>query len=151
MQSGAMSPDSAQLPRRFLVLHGWQNHRPSHHWQWLLVEELRSRGEQVLYPQLPDPDRPSLGTWTDILLAELDMLGDGERIVIAHSASVPLWLHTAPVVAATRPVDRVLLVAPPSRDMLAQHDAIAEFAGVTVDAAAAGTASTSMRLVCSAD
>jgi hypothetical protein len=26
---------------RFLVLHGRQNRRPQHHWQWQLVEALR--------------------------------------------------------------------------------------------------------------
>lgn len=71
--------------RRFLVLHGWQNHRPRQHWQWQLVEALRSDGEQVLYPQLPDPDRPSLDLWIEVLRAELAQLGDGERVVLAHS------------------------------------------------------------------
>ena len=33
--------------RRFLVLHGWQNHRPAGHWQWLLAEALRAGGEQM--------------------------------------------------------------------------------------------------------
>lgn len=48
-----------------------------------------------------------------MLIAELEQLGRGERIVIAHSCSVSLWLLTAPEIAWRQPVDRVLLVAPP--------------------------------------
>jgi predicted alpha/beta hydrolase family esterase len=134
--------------RRFLVLHGWQNSRPRHHWQWQLVEELRRGGEQVLYPQLPDPDRPSLALWTELLLAELDQLGSEERVVIAHSAGVMLFFSAAPLIAQTRPIDRVLLVAPPSRQVLARHPAIAQFADIQVDARAVHSAAGSVRLVC---
>jgi len=74
--------------RRFLVLHGYQNHRPAGHWQWLLTEQLRTAGEQVLYPQLPAPEQPSRADWTALLRAELAQLGTGERVVVAHSLGV---------------------------------------------------------------
>ncbi|MGH3494745.1 MAG: hypothetical protein ACRDQ1_16130 [Sciscionella sp.] len=45
----------AVTPRRFLLLHGYGNHPPVGHWQWLLTEQLCRRGEQLRYPQLPDP------------------------------------------------------------------------------------------------
>jgi hypothetical protein len=32
--------------RRFLVLHGWPNHRPHEHWQWQLTGTLRSEGNR---------------------------------------------------------------------------------------------------------
>lgn len=99
--------------RRFLVLHGVENWRPREHWQWWLVDQLRSRGEQVLYPQLPSPSSPALDEWLAVLHGELAMLGDGERIVVAHSCSVALWLLAAPELAAGERVDRVVLVAPP--------------------------------------
>lgn len=99
--------------RRFLVLHGVGNRRPRNHWQWWLTEELRSRGEQVLFPQLPRPDSPALDEWLEVLHGELAQLGDGERIVIAHSCSVALWLLAAPEISPEERVDRVLLVAPP--------------------------------------
>jgi predicted alpha/beta hydrolase family esterase len=135
------------MTRRFLVLHGWQNRRPQHHWQWQLVESLRAAGEQVLYPQLPDPDSPSRELWTALLHAELAQLGPGERIVIAHSLAVPLWLHSAPTLDAGERVDRVLLVAPPSPDVLAGHREVAAFATVPHDKAAIERASVSTRLV----
>ncbi len=137
--------------RRFLVLHGWQNRRPTGHWQWQLVEALRSDGEQVLYPQLPDPDRPSLAAWTEVLHAELAQLGRGERVVVAHSLSVSLWLHAAVDLPVQERVDRVLLVAPASPSVLARHPEVAEFASVRHDAEALRAAAGSTRLVCSDD
>jgi predicted alpha/beta hydrolase family esterase len=89
------------------------NSRPSAHWQWWLAEELRSRGEQVLYPQLPSPDSPGLDEWLTVLHGELAQLGGGERIVVAHSCGVALWLLAASELGPDERVDRVALVAPP--------------------------------------
>jgi predicted alpha/beta hydrolase family esterase len=111
--------------RRFLILHGIENHRPPGHWQHWLAERLRSRGEQVLYPQLPDADEPAAAVWNDLLEAELAMLGDGERVVICHSLACTLWLARAagdPHAGA----DRALLVAPPAPAVVA--DAAPSFA-----------------------
>jgi predicted alpha/beta hydrolase family esterase len=94
-------------------LHGVENWRPRNHWQWWLTEELRQRGEQVLYPQLPSPSSPVLDEWLAVLHGELGQLGDAERIVVAHSCSVPLWLLAAPELSAEEQVDRVALIAPP--------------------------------------
>ncbi|MCF6507640.1 hypothetical protein E9549_09505 [Blastococcus sp. MG754426] len=137
--------------RRFLVLHGWQNHRPAHHWQWQLVESLRRAGELVLYPQFPEPDRPVLATWSELLRAELAQLGDGERVVVAHSLAVPLWQHTASLLAPAERVDRVLLVAPPAPEVLAGHPEVAAFAAIRPDADALCHAAASVRLVASDD
>jgi predicted alpha/beta hydrolase family esterase len=144
-------PGSWSGARRFLVLHGWQNRRPPGHWQWQLVEALRAAGEQVLYPQLPEPDRPSLEQWTALLRAELAQLGSGERVVVAHSLSVPLWFHAAPLLEEHERVDRVLLVAPPSPGVLARHPEVAAFATVPHDVAAVARRAGITRLVCSDD
>jgi len=143
--------NSSAPERRFLVLHGWQNHRPQHHWQWQLVEALRARGEQVLYPQLPDPDRPDLDAWTALLVAELAQLGRGERIVVAHSLSVPLWFHVVSALREPEPVDRILLVSPPSPHVLAAYDEVRAFALRTVNPTAIAAAATSTRMVHSDD
>ena len=130
--------------RRFLILHGWENHRPPEHWQWWLAEELRAEGEQVLYPQLPDPDSPSLAAWTEILHAELAQLGDGERIVVAHSLGATLWLSAATGLTPEEQVDRVVLVAPPSPTVLRRSPEVLEFAKAHL-----GSGTTDTRLVCS--
>lgn len=101
------------IRRRFLILHGVENWRPREHWQWWLTDELRRRGEQVLYPQLPSPSSPALDEWLAVLHGELAQLGDGERIVVAHSCAVALWLLAAPDIRAEERIDRALLVAPP--------------------------------------
>ncbi len=98
--------------RRFLMVHGVQHRRPRDHWMWWLTESLRQRGEQVLYPQFPDPERPSVQEWTYLLHAELEQLGDQERIVVCHSLGCALWLRAAQTLPAELRVTRVLLVSP---------------------------------------
>lgn len=98
--------------RRFLMVHGVQHRRPRQHWMWWLTEALRQRGEQVLYPQLPAPERPSLSEWIDVLHAELAQLGDLERVVVCHSLGCTLWLHAAQTLPADLRISRVLLVSP---------------------------------------
>jgi predicted alpha/beta hydrolase family esterase len=133
--------------RRFLVLHGWQNHRPPGHWQDWLTERLRASGEQVLYPQLPDPETPSLDAWLAVLRAELRMLGAGERIVIAHSLGCLLWLRHAAIALPEERVDRVLLVCPAGPGALPAQ--LAPFYAPAPDAAAVrASARAGVELVC---
>jgi serine hydrolase len=137
------------VSRRFLILHGVENRRPREHWQWWLAEELRRRGEQVLYPQLPSPSSPALAEWTTVLLAELAQLGGGERVVVAHSCGAPLWLLAAPEVGVELRVDRVLLVAPPGLAALAPaHRALLP---VGIDWAAVERASRCLPVIVSSD
>ncbi|MGW2567048.1 RBBP9/YdeN family alpha/beta hydrolase [Streptomyces sp. NPDC001537] len=115
--------------KHFLILHGWQNHRPEAHWQHWLADRLTGLGHQVTYPQLPDPDDPSLEVWLTELTRHLDDLRGSERVVLAHSASVLLWLHAVSRgLVKDGAVDRVLLVAPPSASVLAGIPEVAEFA-----------------------
>ncbi|MBT2441115.1 alpha/beta hydrolase [Streptomyces sp. ISL-36] len=122
-------------PKTFLILHGFQNHRPEGHWQHWLAGRLRERGHQVRYPQLPEPDAPVLAGWLDALRTHLHRPGNGEFVVVAHSLSVLLWLHAASRTPDDLPVDRVLLVAPPSPAVTASFREIAGFAeGLDLDA-----------------
>jgi uncharacterized protein len=107
------------MSRRFLVLHGLGNHRPPDHWQWRLTEQLRQRGEQVLYPQFPKPEKPALPAWLELLAAEYAMLGSGERIVVCHSLGCALWYQASSRKLLDRPADRLVLVAPPGPSFLA--------------------------------
>ncbi|MFF4588712.1 RBBP9/YdeN family alpha/beta hydrolase [Streptomyces sp. NPDC001388] len=119
----------------FLILHGWQNHRPGAHWQHWLADRLTALGHPVTYPQLPDPDDPSLEVWLGELerhLAGFD--GGRERVVLAHSLSAVLWLHAvAREVPGVAEADRVLLVSPPSGTVLARHPEVAEFGPPPLD------------------
>jgi predicted alpha/beta hydrolase family esterase len=113
----------------YLILHGWQNHRPADHWQHWLADRLTERGHHVTYPQLPDADDPDLDVWLTELARHLaGPYGAQERVVLAHSASALLWLHAvARGVPGLGDIDRVLLVAPPSASVLVRHPEVAEF------------------------
>ncbi len=139
------------MTRRFLVLHGWENHRPPEHWEWLLVDTLRGRGEQVLYPQLPSPDRPVLEEWLEAFAAEWLQMGAGERVVVAHSLGCLLWLHAAERGLVEPPADRVLLVAPPSPAVTAAIPEMAGFLAPQDPASVWASSRTDVRLVASDD
>lgn len=76
-------------------------------------------------------------------------LGLGERIVIAHSLAVPLWLHCVTKLTAVEHVDRVLLVSPPSPNVLRTHIEVSAFAEVLPDPTAIAAAATTTRVACS--
>jgi predicted alpha/beta hydrolase family esterase len=61
--------------RSFLILHGVENWRPREHWQWWLAHELRARGEQAFYPQLPAPSSPALDERTSPLRQDTSVEG----------------------------------------------------------------------------
>jgi uncharacterized protein len=112
----------------FLILHGFQNHRPPGHWQHWLAGALRERGHEVRYPQLPEPDAPRLDDWLDALAEHGERPADGGQfVVLGHSLGVLLWLRA--VAAGRAPAaDRVLLAAPPSPQVTASIPEIAGFA-----------------------
>ncbi|MET8562535.1 alpha/beta hydrolase [Streptomyces flaveolus] len=120
----------------YLILHGWQNHRPPEHWQHWLADRLTALGHRVGYPQLPDADDPDLDVWLGELARHLEELNDGpgERVVVAHSLSAVLWLHAAARgMKQQRYADRVLLVSPPSGSVLARYPEVAAFAPPALD------------------
>jgi predicted alpha/beta hydrolase family esterase len=109
----------------FLLLHGLENHRPPEHWQHWLSLQLGERGHTVHYPQLPDPDEPTLAGWKAALDAVLADSAGADRIVICHSLSCVLWMRHAPAVGAGAAA-RLLLVSPP--DPLSVPDNGSDFA-----------------------
>ncbi|MET7699252.1 alpha/beta hydrolase [Streptomyces sp. NPDC005485] len=145
-----MTSTSTPASRSFLILHGWQNHRPEGHWQRGLADELVARGHRVSYPQLPDPDDPDPEVWLAVLHALLGAERDSrERVVVCHSLAVLLWLHA--VARGGVRADRVLLVAPPSADVLAGYEEVAAFARPEVTAAQLRDAAGTTRLVAGDD
>lgn len=110
-------------PARVLILHGWTNRRPEGGWHRILASELRKRGHQVLYPQFPSTDNPTLEDWQELLLSELELLheaGDGETVVIAHSLGCVNFIHAAVEGKISKQIDRVLFVAPADPDLLGE-------------------------------
>ena len=94
---------------RVLILHGLGG-SGSDHWQAWLAERLRERGEDVSFPDLPDPDAPRLDRWLTALQSERRP----DDVVVCHSLACCLWLHHRDRGGA--PAARALLVAPPCRN-----------------------------------
>jgi predicted alpha/beta hydrolase family esterase len=138
---------------KVLILHGWTNRRQPGHWQRHLANELRKQGHIVAYPQFPNTDQPKLGEWQELLAAELDILAEiesGETVVIGHSLGCINWIQGASTGLITKPVDRVLLVAP------ADPRVLGEVEGLQVDltdpaVAAATHASTASLTIMASD
>jgi predicted alpha/beta hydrolase family esterase len=152
MTSSPAASAAASAPSSFLILHGWQNRRPPGHWQHWLAGELTARGHAVGYPQLPDPDSPDLEVWLERLHTLLGAEPEGagrERVVVCHSLAVLLWLHAA-ARGGVR-ADRVLLVAPPSLDVIAGHPEVAGFARLQVAGERVRAAAAVTRLVAGDD
>jgi predicted alpha/beta hydrolase family esterase len=96
--------------RSFLILHGWQGSGPDH-WQTWLAQRLAAEGEDVRYPDLPEPHAPRAGAWGQALHSELEAM-PGEKTVVCHSMACILWAHEVAEIARRHPVERLLLVAP---------------------------------------
>jgi predicted alpha/beta hydrolase family esterase len=112
------------LESAFLLLHGWQNHRPPRHWQHWLATSLRAAGHEVHHPQLPDPDHPEPGAWTAAIRGILERY-PRRWTVICHSLSCVAWMHLS--MQPMRPVARLLFVAPPSISFLAETPELRAF------------------------
>jgi predicted alpha/beta hydrolase family esterase len=142
---------TAARPSSVLILHGWQNHRPAKHWQHVLADDLQAAGVDVRYPQLPDPNHPDPGVWRALVAAEISGLTGEHRTVIAHSLSI--WVVLDLLVAGGLDVERILLAAPVTREVLAVNPPITAFDPSLDDAeiSSAVRSQGNVHLVCSDD
>jgi predicted alpha/beta hydrolase family esterase len=132
------------MPSAFLMLHGLGGSGPGH-WQRWLADRLRGAGHLVQFPDLPQPHVPDPAAWDRALAAELAALDGDERVVICHSLSCLTWLAASE--RLERPVDRVVLVAPPSA--AAGLTELLPFFPITATAAGVARGARHTRLVCS--
>ncbi|MFE5206947.1 RBBP9/YdeN family alpha/beta hydrolase [Streptomyces sp. NPDC056600] len=145
-----MSDDSTP-EQGFLILHGWQNRRPADHWQHWLADRLAGLGHEVVYPQLPDPDEPSLDVWLAEFEGYLASLRARRRTVLCHSLACCAWLHAVDRGLVRDAVDRVLLIAPPGPAFLRDAPEITAFTAPPVTPAQLGAAARHTRVVCADD
>ena len=133
----AESSPVAGKPSGVLLLHGWTNVRPAGHWQRLVAEAATEHEIPVRYPQLPDTDNPVQSVWHGAALAQLAELPTGDRVLIGHSLACWTILGLAVEAAASGsafPADRVLLVAPPAREVMRSIPEIVSFETTVADA-----------------
>jgi predicted alpha/beta hydrolase family esterase len=97
---------------KILILHGWGG-SDFPHWQSWLASKLASDGYPVYFPQLPFMHTPRKKVW----LETLDEIMESFRPdrVVCHSLGNMLWFWYAKKYPE-KLFDKVLLVAPPSRD-----------------------------------
>lgn len=107
------------INRSFLIVHGLSGSGEGH-WQRWLYDKLKSIGEKVYFPDLPSSYTPKLDEWLETLKGAIGKM-KGEKIVICHSMGAVLWLHYSNLKNITK-VDRVLLVAPPSKSAIEKLD-----------------------------
>ena len=110
----------------YLIVHGWQNRRPPEHWQHWLALQLEAAGHTVSYPQLSDPDAPSLAVWKREIREHYAAL-TGPVIVICHSLACLAWLALLDDPEPPAPT-KLALVAPPSAGVIKKNRPVAEFA-----------------------
>lgn len=142
-------PTTAASAPTYLLLHGFEHHKPQGHWLVWLAAKLHRTGARVRFPQLPDADRPDRHAWGAAIDDELAGSAPDGVTVICHSLGVAAWLR-APAIAE-RPVKRVLLVAPPSARVLAGISEIADFAIVEFSPAMIAAATAVPTLIVAAD
>lgn len=98
-----------------VIVYGYDGSGPGH-WQRLLEEELRARGEAVEFPQLPQPLEPQRDAW----VAQLRVLVDAAPTpvtFVCHSLGCWAVDHLL-AERGTANVHAALLVAPPSPFLL---------------------------------
>ena len=98
----------------FLILHCYGGKHPEH-WQAYLVNHLKTEGQTVLFPDLPNPDHPQLDEWMEYLENEVKDVNPDTLVVAAHSLGCSLWLHYVAKHPDMRP-KKVFLVSPPLND-----------------------------------
>ena len=92
----------------------------------MLADDLTAAGVDVAYPALPDPDDPIGRSGSARVAAEFDALAGSRRTVVAHSLAVWVVLDLL-ARGGLGDADRVLLVAPVARAVLAANPPIAGF------------------------
>ena len=102
------------MPDVFLLLHGYGGTHPEH-WQSYLANHLKDKGQTVLFPDLPNPDRPQLDEWMEYLGQVLKDVDPDTLVVTGHSLGCALWLHYIAKHPDIRP-KKVFLVSPPLND-----------------------------------
>ncbi|HEY2385374.1 MAG TPA: alpha/beta hydrolase [Candidatus Binatia bacterium] len=94
-----------------VIVHGYDGSGPGH-WQRWLHDELRARGDHVVFPELPAPCAPCKDAWVDALAAVV-AAAQAPPTFICHSLGCWALDHFLAARPAT-PIHAALLVAPPS-------------------------------------
>lgn len=98
-----------------LLVYGYDGSGPGH-WQRWLADELRARGESVVFPELPDATEPQKDVWVREL-QQLRLAADEPITFVCHSLGCWAVDHLLAEFGGDG-VRGALLVAPPSPFLL---------------------------------
>ncbi len=93
---------------KILLLHGLSGSSKENWFPWF-KEAMEERGYDVLIPDLPDPDNPTLEEWVTAL-EKLSLKKEDRIFVVAHSLGAPAAI--AYIRKNRLPIEKLLLVAP---------------------------------------
>ena len=93
-------------PLRFVLLHGYKGSSDRNFFPWLAAE-LRQRGYEVVVPDLPNTDNPSIDEQVRFVLDTCSF--DGQTVVMGHSLGAVVALKV--VEQITSPITRLVLVS----------------------------------------
>ncbi len=103
-------PSDSSVGRTCLVVHGIGGYRQENWFPWL-KNQLERSGWNVIIPDLPDTDHPTIEGWRNALLAYADQL-DERSVVIGHSLGGIAAVDF--VQAIGKKIGSLILVAPTS-------------------------------------
>lgn len=98
---------------KVLLVHGLSGSSKGNWFPWLR-HELAAKGYEVLIPDLPNPDNPSLKEWTDAL-SSLGITKHDRLFIVAHSLGAPVACQFA--LQNGLKVEKLLLVAPTGNEL----------------------------------
>ena len=95
---------------RVFIIHGWGG-TPKGDWIPWLADQLKSKGYEVITPEMPDPDNPKITPWVNKLKEIVGKLENSD-ILIGHSIGCQTILRFFETLENGKSVGEVIFVAP---------------------------------------
>lgn len=96
---------------RFIFIHGYKSSPEKNFWPWLR-HELQAQGHEVVAPELPNPEAPSVEEWIKAMLDATRVLTD-QDIIVGHSLGGALALRFLEAAEARTTPHACLLISTP--------------------------------------
>ena len=95
---------------RVFIVHGWGG-SPEGDWIPLLAGQLKSKGYEVITPEMPDADNPKITSWVNKLKVVVGKLENSD-ILIGHSIGCQTILRFLETLDNGKKAAKVVFVAP---------------------------------------
>ena len=95
---------------RAFIIHGWGGN-PKGDWIPWIADQLKSKGYQVITPEMPDTDNPKITPWVNKLKEVVGKLEKSD-VLIGHSIGCQAILRFLETLQIDEKVNKVIFVAP---------------------------------------